>query len=182
MPVCICTVSASVWEYQGHCELMQRDEAKFSPWNIYQHRLGNDISLTFTLVFSHKWQRGNVAGTRALNDVVWSTNIFALSSWSFLFILSDLTEEVQLREGRGGMLKITVNKIQLNFCCWTTRYLTTCEKMVWFIWSKDDWSASTLTFFSYFYRVFPFIAHRAKLPFKLNYDLLLTSNVWKGYF
>lgn len=30
VPVCVCTVSASVLEEQGHRELMQRDEAKFS--------------------------------------------------------------------------------------------------------------------------------------------------------
>lgn len=57
----------------------------FLPCNIYQHRPGNDIFFTFTLVLSHKGQGGDVAAACALNDVFRSSN--SALSWKFyLFI------------------------------------------------------------------------------------------------
>lgn len=68
---------------QRDSELMQRDEAKFSRWNIYQHRPGNNFFLTFTLIHSRKGQRGDVACNRhmCIKCCLPIQQLFALSSF-----------------------------------------------------------------------------------------------------
>lgn len=111
-PISVCSPCASVWKEQGHCELMQRDEAKFTPWNIYQHRPGNDISLTFTLILSHKGQRGSVAAACALTHVFQRSNSSLCCLEGFSHYLS---WQRRFDRTRGETLKHPVKRVyQLN--------------------------------------------------------------------
>lgn len=92
---CVCLfVCVRKW---WHCELMQRDGANLCLWNIHQRRPGNDISPTFTLMLSHRGQRGDVACV-CLKWCVFRCRSFLLRHLK-VFLLSATTDKVQLKGG-----------------------------------------------------------------------------------
>ena len=121
---CLCMYSkCKRVEEQWHCKLMQRDEAKFSPWNIYQCRLGSDFSLTFTNSHFHKGHRGDVAAACVLNDVFWSSNsLFCLHN---VFFANDLSGQRKCNSKRGRDTEMHSENAQLNFCCFTVMWAST---------------------------------------------------------
>ena len=88
---------ASVWGGTGATvKLMQRDEAKFTPWNIYQRRPGNDISPNFHTHPLPQRAKGQCSGRVCIKWCLPIQRLLALLSWR-LFLLFVWTEKVLLK-------------------------------------------------------------------------------------